>query len=144
MPLLQLFIVWLMLVAQGRGDRSAGSGPGELTFIRNSYNAHDANAVEVKFDGIRVGYLPKNVSHYLAPAIDAGAVTVSLKMDSGAWHVNSSMLDELRKLRQDPNRRVPSTCNVHLTFKIDAGAEVASQLAVSQLHDGLDRMPKIA
>ena len=133
-----------MLGAKGCGGRSGGSGPGELTFIRNGSNARDANAVEVRFDGIRVGYLPKRVSHYLAPAIDAGAVTISLKMDSGAWQVNSSMLDELRKLRQDPNRRVPPTCNVHLTFKMDAGTEMASQLAVSQLHDGLDQMPEVA
>jgi deferrochelatase/peroxidase EfeB len=94
--------------------------------------------VEVRFDGIRMGYLPKRVARFLAPAMDSGAVAVSLKMDGGAWQVNSSTLGELRKLRQDPNRHTPPTCRVHLTFKIDAGTEVASQLAVAQLHDGLD------
>jgi hypothetical protein len=129
---------------QGDADRPGGSGPGEVTFVRNDSNAHDPNAVEVRYDGLRVGYLPKRLAQSLAPAIDAGAVTVSLKMDGGAWQVNSAMLDELRKLRQDPRRRVPPTCKVHLAFKMDTGAEMASQLAVSQLHDGLDCMPKVA
>lgn len=105
-------------------------------------NQHDANAVEVRLDGIRVGFLPKHLCQYLAPAIDSGAVAVSLKMDDGAWQVNSSTLDELRKLQQDPSRVFPLTCNLHLTFKIDAGTEIVSQLAASQLHDGLDSMHK--
>ena len=91
-----------------------------------------------------MGYLPKRLAHYLAPAIDAAAVAVSLKMDGGPWQVNTRLLDELRKLRQDPSRRVPPTCKLHLTFKMDAGEEISSQLAVSQLHDGLDRVSNAA
>ena len=117
-----------------------GNAPGELKFVRDISNKYDSNAVGVQLDGIRVGYLPKRLSQFLAPAMDSGAVTVSLKMDGGAWQVNSSTLNELRKLREDLSRRVPPTCDVHLTFKMDAGTEVASQLAVSQLHDGLDSL----
>ena len=94
----------------------------------------------MRFDGQRVGYLPKRLTKYLASAMDTDAVSVSLKMDGGAWQVNSSTLDELRKLRQDPKRRVPYSCNIHLTVKMNANAETASQLAVAQLHEGIDAM----
>ena len=125
---------------EGHMVRDGGSGPRELRFVRDPSNKYDANAICVRLDGSRVGFLPKRLAQSLAPAMDASAVDVSLKMDGGAWQYNTKTLDELGKLRQDVKRDVPHSCDVTLLFRMDAGDEVASQLAVSQLHDGLDGM----
>ena len=62
--------------------RDGGSGPGELKFQRQPDNKFDANAIGVLLDGHNVGYLPKKLATFLAPAMDAHVVDVSLEMGS--------------------------------------------------------------
>jgi len=123
---------------EGHMQRDGGSGARVLTFERDTANKFDSNAVRVLMDGSKVGYLQRRLAQSLAPALDASAVDVSLKMDGGAWQHNSETLAELGKLRQDQHRKVPNSLNVTLILKMNPADELASQLAVSQLHDGLD------
>ena len=123
--------------------RDGGSGPGELKFQRQADNKFDANAIGVQLDGHNVGYLPKKLATFLAPAMDAHVVDVSLEMGGGCWGPNNDALRELKKYRADKRCTVKAVLEVHLSIKVADVLDEASELAVGQMHAGLDKQSNL-
>lgn len=58
---------------EGRQDALAGlSEDAELELVRQPENAHDANAIAVRYGALHLGYIRKEIAAHLAPRIDAG------------------------------------------------------------------------
>jgi single-stranded-DNA-specific exonuclease len=58
---------------EGRQDLVAGVRPCEpLALVREPDNAHDPNAIAVRYGGLQLGYLRKEIARRVAPNIDAG------------------------------------------------------------------------
>ncbi|MBC5829055.1 MAG: DEAD/DEAH box helicase [Candidatus Eremiobacteraeota bacterium] len=58
---------------EGRQDLVAGLQEGfDLTLERQASNAHDANAIAVRYGPLQVGFIKRQIAKHLAPAIDSG------------------------------------------------------------------------
>jgi len=94
--------------------------PGQRAdLVRQPDNPHDPQAVLVEDDHLRVvGYLPRQVSHWLAPLIDAGKLRVEAYVPAGAT-------------RDEPATKMPLVVMVFLTPKgeslLQAGARATAQ-----------------
>ncbi len=58
---------------EGRQDRARGLTAGEsLELVREPHNAHDPNAIAVRYGNLQLGYLQRGMAKWLAPNIDGG------------------------------------------------------------------------
>ena len=45
---------------------------GKVTFVRDSMNRYDGDAIEIRFDGEKIGFVPRSENNVMAKVMDAG------------------------------------------------------------------------
>lgn len=80
----------------GRQNIVAGLFPGDdLTLVREPENAHDSNAIAVRFGSLHLGYLRREIAQRVAPNIDIGEryrAQVGSITGGGVRHVGVNLL----------------------------------------------------
>jgi hypothetical protein len=70
--------------------------PGEeLTLVRDPSNQYDANAIQVHYDGIFIGFVPKTANADLATALDAGRAFTCVSSGHAQYHEPTIEIDEV-------------------------------------------------
>ncbi len=94
---------------EGRQSIAGGLAEGDrVELVRDPGNAHDPNAIAVRFGALQIGFLRKEIARRLAPKFDSGErydAQVASRTGGGEKHVGINL--HVRRLRGRPLRARP-------------------------------------
>ncbi len=108
-----------------RQDLIAGLSAGEpLDLVREPENPHDANAIQVRYGSLQLGFVRREIAKHLVPNIDAGdRYTAEVASVTGGGEKNIGVNIHVRRRHANANlRAVPSGAVTARAIGVDSEA----------------------